>query len=61
MDSIEISIGNEKGSLPLNRRGEDNPFSTGSLGYHGNGKLTFKGKRYQVNVIIVEIGSKERR
>jgi len=58
LDSIEISIENEKGSLPLNRRDENNPFSTGSLGYHGNGKLTFKGKRYQINVIIVEIGTK---
>jgi hypothetical protein len=33
-------------------------FKTGSRGYYANGKLEFDGKRYQVQVQMVEIGSK---
>ena len=33
-------------------------FSTGSRGFHGKGKAEFNGKRYQVNLLVVEIGSK---
>lgn len=37
---------------------EAKTFSTGSVGYHATGKATLDGKRYQVNVMLVEIGSK---
>jgi len=33
-------------------------FSTGSRGYYGSGKIEIAGKRYQIGVNIVEIGSK---
>ena len=33
-------------------------FSTGSRGYYGAGKIEIAGKRYQVGINIVEIGSK---
>ena len=33
-------------------------FSTGSRGYYGSGKVEIAGKRYQVSINIVEIGSK---
>lgn len=33
-------------------------FSTGSIGYHGTGKVILDGKKYQVNVQLVEVGSK---
>jgi hypothetical protein len=33
-------------------------FKTGSKGYFGNGKLEIEGKRYQVQIQLVEIGSK---
>jgi len=33
-------------------------FKTGSRGYHGQGKLEIDGKRYQTQVQLVEIGSK---
>ena len=33
-------------------------FKTGSRGYYGNSKIEIDGKRYQVQVQIVEIGSK---
>ena len=33
-------------------------FKTGSRGFYANGKLEIEGKRYQVQVQMVEIGSK---
>jgi hypothetical protein len=33
-------------------------FSTGSTGFYGSGKLDIDGKRHQVMVQAVEIGSK---
>jgi hypothetical protein len=33
-------------------------FKTGSKGYYANGKLEIDGKRYQVQIQMVEIGSK---
>ena len=33
-------------------------FKTGSKGYYSNGKITIGEKRYQVQVQLVEIGSK---
>jgi hypothetical protein len=33
-------------------------FKTGSRGFYGNTKLEIEGKRYQVQVQMVEIGSK---
>ena len=33
-------------------------FSTGSRGYRGQGKVTMDGKKFQVQVQAVEIGSK---
>ena len=33
-------------------------FSTGSRGYHASTKVEIEGKRYQANIMFVEIGSK---
>jgi hypothetical protein len=33
-------------------------FKTGSKGYYANGKLEIEGRRYQVQIQLVEIGSK---
>ncbi len=33
-------------------------YKTGSRGFYGNGKMMAGGKNYQINVQIVEIGSK---
>jgi hypothetical protein len=33
-------------------------FSTGSRGFYGNGKMQVGDKNYQVNIQLVEIGSK---
>ena len=34
-------------------------FSTGSRGYYANQKVEIDGKRYQVQIQLVEIGSKK--
>lgn len=34
-------------------------FKTGSRGYYGNQKVEMDGKRYQVQIQMVEIGSKK--
>lgn len=33
-------------------------FKTGSKGFYGNGKIEIEGKRYTVQVQLVEIGSR---
>ena len=35
-------------------------FKTGSRGFYANAKLEIEGKRYQVQIQLVEIGSKNR-
>ena len=35
-------------------------FKTGSCGYHGQGKMMAGGKKYQVSILCVEIGSKNK-
>ncbi len=37
---------------------EEKTFKTGSRGFYGNGKVAIGEKRYQVQVQLVEIGSK---
>lgn len=34
-------------------------FKTGSKGFYANGKLEIDGKRYQAQIQLVEIGSKQ--
>ena len=33
-------------------------FKTGSKGYYGTGKMVAVGKKYQISIQVVEIGSK---
>jgi hypothetical protein len=35
-------------------------FKTGSRGFYGNTKIEIDGKRYQVQIQIIEIGSKSK-
>jgi hypothetical protein len=35
-------------------------FKTGSRGYYANGKTEIDGKRYQIQIQLVEIGSKNK-
>jgi len=59
--SMEIDIkkdGKVIATLNLDVRGKDNPFSTGSIGYHGNGKVAINDKIHQANVLFTQVGTK---
>ena len=55
-NEANIKIGDEDVDIQLTPK----EFSTGSRGYYGQGKGTFDEKRYQISVIVDEIGSKEK-
>ena len=55
MLSIEIKEGDKMvGMLPATEK----VFKTGSKGFYGMGKIQIGEKRYQVQIQLVEIGSK---
>jgi len=49
-----IQLCGSKQSFIINKK----DFKTGSKGFYGNGKMEAGGKRYQVSIQCVEIGSK---
>ncbi len=49
-----IQLLGEKQGFVLSKK----DFKTGSRGYHAQGKMMAGGKNYQVNILVVEIGSK---
>ena len=56
-DNATVEIGGVRMNLAMNPK----EFKTGSRGYFAQGKFEVNGKRYQVQVQAVEIGSKERK
>jgi len=54
--SANIQIGEDDVDIQLTSK----KFSTGSVGFYGQGKGMFNDKRYQISVIVVEIGSKNK-
>ncbi len=55
---IDAIFKDENGETLGKLTANEKVFTTGSRGYHGQGKLEINGKRYQVQVQFVEIGSK---
>jgi hypothetical protein len=53
---VEIKSPDDKSIGILTASPKD--FRTGSRGFFANGKLEIEGKRYQVQIQLVEIGSK---
>ncbi len=49
-----IQLNGQKQDFILDKK----DFKTGSKGYYGVGKMVAGGKKYQVNIQCVEIGSK---
>ena len=58
MSNIVVKFENGAGNLLAILTAAAKVFSTGSRGFYGNGKIEINGKRYQVQVQLVEIGSK---
>jgi hypothetical protein len=55
LDMATVQLKGAKQSFILS--GEKN-FKTGSRGFHAQGKMQIGEKNYQVNILVVEIGSK---
>ena len=55
---IIAQIKNEAGQVIGELALPPKQFKTGSRGYYANTKLEIEGKRYQVQIQMVEIGSK---
>ena len=51
-----IQLNGEKQNFILNKKN----FRTGSRGYHAQGKMQIGKKKYQINILCVEIGSKQK-
>jgi len=51
---VTIQLEGDKMSFPLSKK----DFKTGSRGYHAQGKMMAGGKKYQINILCVEVGSK---
>ncbi len=51
---VTIQLEGDKQSFTLNKK----DFKTGSRGYHAQGKMMAGGKKYQINILCVEVGSK---
>ncbi len=56
--AIMVDLKDEKGQVIGNILAPAKQFKTGSRGFFGMAKIEIDGKRYQVQVQIVEIGSK---
>ena len=54
VNAATILLKGEKQDFILNEKN----FKTGSRGYHAQGKMQVGDKRYQINILCVEIGSK---
>ena len=57
---ILAEIKNDQGQLLTVLTLPPKEFKTGSRGFYANGKTEIDGKRYQVQVQLVEVGSKNR-
>jgi hypothetical protein len=55
MNNATICINGETHDIMIS---EERKFSTGSTGFNASGKMEFKGKRYQIGINVIEIGSK---
>ncbi len=54
LNMATITLKGQKFNIIINPKN----FSTGSVGFYGQGKIEIDGKRYQTNIQLVEIGSK---
>jgi len=58
---MKVAVRNDLGETLVTAELKPKAFSTGSKGEHGNFKVENNGRRYQVNVLAVEIGSKPKK
>lgn len=56
---VVAELKNDKSELITVITAQPKVFKTGSRGFYANGKAEIDGKRYQVQIQLVEIGSKQ--
>lgn len=56
INTATIQLNGNKQNFLLNKK----DFKTGSRGYHAQGRMMAGGKKYQINILCVEIGSKSK-
>jgi hypothetical protein len=54
VNMASIQLNGDKQNFILDKK----DFKTGSRGYYGTGKMVAAGKKYQIGIQVVEIGSK---
>jgi hypothetical protein len=54
VNMASIQLNGDKQNFILDKK----DFKTGSKGFYGQGKMVAGGKKYQINIQAVEIGSK---
>ena len=54
INMVTIQLNGDKQNFLLDKK----DFKTGSRGYYGTGKMVAGGKKYQIGIQVVEIGSK---
>ena len=54
VNMASLQLNGDKQNFILDKK----DFKTGSRGYYGTGKMVAGGKRYQISIQVVEIGSK---
>ncbi|MBT8172073.1 hypothetical protein KJN74_04300 [Candidatus Bathyarchaeota archaeon] len=54
INTVSIQLNGEQQNFILNKKN----FKTGSRGFHAQGKMQIGEKKYQCNILCVEIGSK---
>jgi hypothetical protein len=57
---LTVEIKDEKGNIVGIMTLDPKIFSTGSVGFHGSGKVAVAGEKYQANFMLIKIGSKLR-
>lgn len=61
MDNEVLNEAKELVKLVLVPQLTPKDFASGSVGFYANGKLTINGKKYQSQLMLVEVGSKEKK
>jgi len=55
---VDVIFKDENGNVVGKLVANEKVFTSGSRGFHAQGKIEFQGKRYQCQAQLVEIGSK---
>lgn len=55
--TIEVD-GEEVARFSMDRKGPDNPFNSGSVGFYSGGKVSIDAYNHQLSMSLVQIGTK---